>query len=138
MENSTLFIKSDGTEYVVTVNSGFGKFSVGASEFEGATGWELKAEGLCKGAICIPVRRLEDLTDGLSIDLVEFARVTSQNIVVDKQRKVVALGEHADTRSELMTSLDAPDFVLPDIHGKQVSFSDFNRRKRLLLAWSSW
>ena len=120
------------------VDSGFGKFSVGASEFEGATGWELKAEGLCKGAICIPVRRLEELTDGLNIDLVEFARVTNQNLVIDKERRVAALGEGALNRSELMTSLDAPDFVLPDIHGKQVSFSDFNRRKRLLLAWSSW
>ena len=138
MENSILFIKSDGTECVVNINSGFGAFSVEVSEFEGATGWELKAEGLCKGAICIPVRRLDDLRDGLNIDLVEFARLTNQNLVIDKDRRVVALGEHADARSELMSSLDAPDFTLPDIHGKQVSFSDFNRRKRLLLAWSSW
>ena len=138
VESSFLLIKSDGAECVVTVNSGFGAFSVRVSEFEGATGWELKPEGLCKIDVCIPVRGLDQLTDGMSIDLVEFARITNQNIVVDQDRKIAALGEHADTRGEAMTTLDAPDFTLPDIHGKQVSFSDFNRRKRLLLAWSSW
>ena len=120
------------------VGSEFGQFTVQVDDFENITGWNLKVEGLCKGTVCIPARVLKGLTDGVSIDLVEFARVTNQNIVVDQERQIAALGEHADTRSEAMTTLDAPDFTLPDIHGKQVSFSDFNRRKRLLLAWSSW
>ena len=133
-----LLINSVGITSLISVSGKFGEFSVAKKDFEGALGWSLKAEGLCKGTVCIPARVLKGLTDGVSIDLVEFARVTNQNIVVDQERKIAALGEHADTRSEAMTTLDAPDFTLPDIHGKQISFSDFNRRKRLLLAWSSW
>ena len=133
-----LLINADGVSSLVTVSRKFGEFSVAKEDFEGALGWNLKAEGLCKGTVCIPARVLAGLTNGIEIDLVEFARVTNQNIVVDQERKIAALGEHANTRSEAMTTLDAPDFTLPDIHGKQVSFSDFNRRKRLLLAWSSW
>ena len=131
-------ISADGVASFVSVSSESGLWSIALDDLEKSSGWSLKTGGLCKGVICIPVRRLEDLTDGLNIDLVEFARLTNQNIVVDQEYNIAALGEHAGTRSELMTSLDAPGFTLPDIHGKQVSFSDFNRRKRLLLAWSSW
>ena len=120
------------------VGSEFGQFAIPLNDFEIITGWKLKPEGLCIDQICVAVRDPKSLTNQTEIDLVEFARVTNQNIVVDQERKIAALGEHADTRSEAMTTLDAPDFTLPDIHGKQISFSDFNRRKRLLLAWSSW
>jgi peroxiredoxin len=37
-----------------------------------------------------------------------------------------------------MATLDAPNFTLPDINGKMVSLSDFAKRKKLILAWSSW
>ena len=116
----------------------FGEFAISHDDFARATGWQLKPEGLCIDEICVPIREANRLASGASIDLVEFARVTKQNIVFDRQRQVAALGERADSRSNSMSSLLAPDFKLPDIHGRQVSFSDFNRRKRLLLAWSSW
>ena len=138
MENNSLFIRPDGGASAVTIDRKFGEFSILVSDFEDVTGWVLKPEGLCKDATCIPVLKYEVLTDGLSIDLVEFARLTNQNIVVDPKFGIAALGESASNRGAMMHSLDAPDFKLPDIHGKQVSFSDFNRRKRLLLAWSSW
>ena len=133
-----LVINREGKTTAVEVASNFGEFAISLDDFARATGWQLKPQGLCIAEICVPVRDAKTLTNQTQIDLVEFARVTKQNIVIDQERKVAALGEHADTRSEAMTSLDAPDFRLPDIHGRQVSFSDFNRRKRLLLAWSSW
>ena len=133
-----LVVNREGETTAVEIASNFGEFAISLDDLARATGWQLKPQGLCIDEICVPVRDAKTLTNQTQIDLVEFARVTNQNIVVDQERKVAALGEHADTRSETMTSLDAPDFRLPDIHGRQVSFSDFNRRKRLLLAWSSW
>ena len=136
--NQGLVVTQDGETMAVEVVSNFGEFAVSLADFARATGWQLKPQGLCIDEICVPVREANRLTEGASIDLVEFARVTKQNIVFDRQRQVAALGERADSRSDSMSSLLAPDFKLPDIHGRQVSFSDFNRRKRLLLAWSSW
>jgi hypothetical protein len=131
-------INSGGVTTSVEVVANFGEFAIPLNDFAGATGWQLKPEGLCFAKTCVPVINSSALTNSTHIDLVEFARVTNQNIVVDQKHKIAALGERADSRSEAMATLVAPDFRLPDIHGKQVSFSDFNRRKRLLLAWSSW
>ena len=136
--NQGRVVNQEGETTVVDVASNFGEFAVSLADFARATGWQLKPEGLCIDEICVPIREANRLTDGASIDLVEFARVTKQNIVFDRQRQVAALGERADSRGDSMSSLLAPDFKLPDIHGRQVSLSDFNRRKRLLLAWSSW
>ena len=115
-----------------------GEFSISNSVLEQATGWSLKPEGLCRDQVCVLVRNAAALSKDDQINLAEFARLMKLNILIDAQRKIVALGEQAENRSASMSTLDAPDFTLPDIHGRQVSFSDYNRRKRLLLAWSSW
>ena len=133
-----LIVNLDGSLSEVDLSTKIGQFAIDKTDFERLSGWSLQPQGLCRGAICVPVKNSQQLTDGISIDLVEFARVANQNIVVDNQHRVAALGEQAAGRAESMRSLAAPNFTLPDIHGKQVSFSDFNRRKRLLLAWSSW
>ena len=131
-------INIDGQVTAVELSEQSGKVSVSNSVLEQATGWSLKPEGLCRDQVCVPVRNFEALIKDDQVDLAEFARLVSQVIVIDVQRKIVALGEQAQIRSTEMATLDAPDFTLPDIHGRQVSFSDYNRRKRLLLAWSSW
>ena len=117
---------------------GFGDLGVSADDFARATGWTLKAEGLCKGEVCVPVRDASAMSDGAAIDVVEFARVTGRNIVIDASRNMVAMGEQASSRAASMATLDAPDFTLPDINGNLVSLSDFTNRKKLILAWSSW
>ena len=117
---------------------GFGDLGVSADDFARATGWTLKAEGLCKGEVCVPVRDASAMSDGAAIDVVEFARVTGRNIVIDASRNMVAMGEQASSRAASMATLDAPNFTLPDINGNLVSLSDFTNRKKLILAWSSW
>ena len=117
---------------------GFGDLGVSADDFARATGWTLKAEGLCKGEVCVPVRDASAMSDGAAIDVVEFARVTGRNIVIDASRNMVAMGEQASSRAASMATLDAPNFTLPDINGNLVSLSDFADRKKLILAWSSW
>ena len=131
-------INIDGQVLTVELSEQSGKVSVSNSELEQATGWSLKPEGLCREQVCVPVLNVTALSQADQVDLSEFARLVQQNIVIDAQRKVVALGEQAQIRGTEMATLEAPDFTLPDIHGWQVSFSDYNRRKRLLLAWSSW
>ena len=117
---------------------GFGKLGVSADDFAHATGWSLKPEGLCKGEICVPVRDTAAMSNGAAIDLAEFARVTGRDMVIDASRNVVAIGEQASSRAAAMATLDAPNFILPDINGNLVSLSDFANRKKLILAWSSW
>ena len=131
-------ISIDGRVMAVELSEQSGKLRASNSVLEQATGWSLKPEGLCRDQVCVSVRNVEALIKDDQVDLAEFARLVSQNIVIDAQRKVVALGEQAQIRGTEMATLEAPDFTLPDIHGRQVSLSDYNRRKRLLLAWSSW
>ncbi len=101
-----------------------------------AIGWELKPEGLCQGDICLPLRATP--TDRGRIALGDLARLLGRPVVVDGRRRVAALGTAAGVRTEQMRSLVAPGFTLPDPEGRPVSLGDFGRRKRLLLAWSSW
>ena len=131
-------ISIDGQVTSVELSEQSGKVSVSNLVLEQATGWSLKSEGLCRDQVCVPVRNVQALIKDDQVDLSEFARLVQQNIVIDTQRKVVVFGEQAQIRGTEMATLEAPDFTLPDIHGRQVSFSDYNRRKRLLLAWSSW
>jgi peroxiredoxin len=39
---------------------------------------------------------------------------------------------------QVLSSLAAPDFTLPDIDGNSHSLSDFRGKKILLLTWASW
>lgn len=135
---TTALILGDAGEVQVIASSNFGEFGVEAAAFGSLIGWVLKPAGLCKDDLCVPVRNPQVLSDGESIDIAEFARITNRNILIDSGRKIVALGDQATSRAQSMATLDAPNFTLPDINGKLVSFYDYNRRKRLLLAWSSW
>ncbi len=115
------------------------RFLLQPEAFEALTGWTLKPEGMCRGDVCAPIYRKDQvlIADG-SIDLVEAAPIIGLTAAADAPRGVAALGVSAGARGEAMTSLQAPDFTLPDMAGEPVSLHDFDRRKVLLLAWSSW
>ncbi len=111
---------------------------VAVDAFAAATGWMLKPEGLCRADVCVPVRDRASLVVGDGIDVEAAAAALGRPAVVDAERGVAALGVPANDVADAMRSLDAPDFTLPDIDGRPVSLHDYDRRKRLLLAWSSW
>jgi hypothetical protein len=46
-------------------------------------------------------------------------------------------GLRSDQRQGL-SSLQAPDFTLPDLNGKPHHLSDFHGKKILLVTWASW
>jgi AhpC/TSA family len=111
--------------------------AVEAASFASATGWELKPEGLCRGDVCVPVRRSVTDPEGRLV-LADLAQAFGRPAVVDAARGVAALGTPVSDRAASMASLTAPDFTLPDLDGNPVSLSDFKRRKVMVLAWSSW
>jgi hypothetical protein len=111
------------------------------SNLASSLGWELKPEGLCRGALCtpIPAERRRDLTrDDGSIDLAALARLRGQPIVHDDARTIWVLGRAPETAGALRDSLVAPDFSLPDLDGRMHSLSDARGRKVLLASWASW
>ena len=101
------------------------------------TGWVLKPEGLCQGEVCVPVRDPELSVDG-AIDAARFAAALGRPAVVDAINGVVAVGERAAERRGVIEAGLAPDFTLPQLDGGSFTFSSLGRRKKLLLAWSSW
>ena len=103
-----------------------------------ATGWELKAEGLCQGDLCIPVRDRAALADARGVDLAAFARALDRPLALDVTERAAALGTSAAERSARLATLEAPDFSLPDLHGRMHTLSAHRGKKALLIVYASW
>ena len=101
------------------------------------SGWQLKPEGLCRDDVCVPVRDPALAIDG-AIDVDRFAAALARPVVVDAANGVVALGERSAERRGPIEAGVAADFTLPQLAGGTFTFSSVGRRKKLLLAWSSW
>lgn len=111
-----------------------------AREALGATGWEAKPEGLCKGEVCVPLpagRQREFVDDGL-INLAALWRYLGQPAVRSERGHVWVLGESAQEREAALASLEAPDFTLPDPAGCPHRLSDYRGKKVFLVTWASW
>ena len=109
---------------------------VSPTALETATGWSVKPEGFCRGAVCVPAGGAV-AADG-RVDLAAFAAVMGRAIVVDLQEKAIGLGAAAADRSGALRSLQAPDFTLPDLSGTLHSLSQYRGKKILLAAYASW
>ena len=103
-----------------------------------ALGWELRPEGLCRGDVCVPVRDREALADATGISLAAFAAALGRPLALDVEERAAALGTPAASRAAALTSLEAPDFTLPDLDGRLHSLSEHRGKKVLLIAYASW
>jgi hypothetical protein len=111
-----------------------------APEMAAISGWAKKPEGFCKGEICVPVppsREAEFVAGGRS-NLAALAELMGQPIVKDDALRVWSIGESAAERKRALTSLDAPDFALPDASGATHRLSQYRGKKVLLASWASW
>src|SRR5215472_1664354 len=121
-----------------------------------ATHFELKPQGVCRDELCFPLPkerrgefvREEPFAEGAQgkgstrwFHLTEFSRLVQQPFATNAQDKPVAgnagaavwyFGLRADQRVGL-SSLDAPNFTLPDMAGKMHSLADFRGKKVLLV-----
>src|SRR2546428_8783896 len=112
------------------------------AELARAAGWELKPEGLCRDALCVPVPPAAAWMRGrdadLRVDLAGLSRHMGQPVAASPEHAVWSIGEAAEDAADRLRSLEAPDFTLPDIDGNLYRLSTFRGRKVFLLAWASW
>jgi hypothetical protein len=112
-----------------------------APELERATGWKLTADGFCRGALCIPIppgREAEFTRADGRVNFAALARHRGQALVHDDDGSVWALDASTAVRSATRTSLQAPDFTLPDLNGHLHSLHEQRGKKVLLASWASW
>ena len=111
---------------------------IGAHDLERAVGWALKPQGLCRDAVCLPVRDSAGLIGAHGVDLAAVARILDRPLALDCEERAAYLGASPAERGAQLASLQAPDFTLPDLSGRRHSLSDFRGRKVLLVAYASW
>ncbi len=107
--------------------------TVPADLFERRTGWAVRPEGLCKGALCVP---LPDHVAGELLDVQVVAERLSMPLLHDAPSGLWCLGPEVLGRA--LTTAELPNIELPDLRGRPFSLRSLRGRKVLLVAWASW
>jgi hypothetical protein len=109
-------------------------------ELERATGWLWKPQGLCRDETCMPIPRNTDrpLVDGDRLDAAGMWRYAGLPVAHNRSGDLWVLGEGASQLAVALTSLEAPNFELPDLDGRLHRLSDYCGRKVFLVSWASW
>jgi hypothetical protein len=142
-ERATTILYEDRATKVNTAIEEAGQLWITPRDLEQATGFAVKPQGVCREKLCFPLphnREGEFLRkqNGTSwFNLTAFAQLVSQPFAHDEALSTWYFGLRADQRQGL-SSLEAPDFTLPDMSGKLHSLSDYRGKKVLLLTWASW
>jgi hypothetical protein len=108
-----------------------------------ATRFEVKPQGVCRDELCFPLPKskqqsfLRKDSSQTWFNLTAFAQLVHQPVAHDAAIATWYFGLRADQRQGL-SSLQAPDFALPDLSGKLHRLSDFHGKKILLVTWASW
>jgi hypothetical protein len=104
--------------------------------FEARTGWAIKPEGACKGAVCVPLPGVQLANGFLNANV--LAQRLGMPLVADEAHGIFALGPETGITGRALTTAIAPDIVLPDLDGKPVRLADLRPQKVVLVAWASW
>jgi hypothetical protein len=104
------------------------RLDVVPDELERRSGWAIKAEGACRGDVCVPLRapfHVRDLAQRLGMALVH-----------DHKNGLWALGPESGAKA--LTSAQLPDIVLPDRDGRDFALRSLRGTKVFMIAWASW
>jgi hypothetical protein len=138
----TVTLVVDGVTHQVEGDVRGGAILVTPDALRTAIGWELKPEGLCRDAVCVPRSVLggalvDDQVD-VQVDVAAVGAVLGRAVATEPAAGIAVLAESPDDIATTIAAGTAPPFTLPDLDGRSVALADFAGRKKLLLAWSSW
>jgi hypothetical protein len=142
-ETRATIIYDDRATEISAADEHSGQLWIATADLKRATRFELKPQGVCRDELCFPVpksRKQEFVRKSTGItwfNLLAFAQLVQQPVAHDETLSTWYFGLRSDQRQGL-TSLQAPDFTLPDLQGKTHSLSDFRGKKVLLVTWASW
>ena len=120
-----------------------GQLWITTGDLTRSTQFEVKPQGVCRKELCFPLpkaRKQEFLHESAGkqwFNLLAFADLVHQPVAHDEALATWYFGLRSDQRQTL-TSLEAPNFSLPDMQGKLHSLSDFRGKKVFLVTWASW
>jgi hypothetical protein len=134
----TFTILDEGRAVVVPATIEGGRVRVPAQDVHTALGWEFHGGQLCSDTMCVPVADAGALADERGIDLAALAAALDRPLALDVAESAAYLGVSAHERGQALSSLEAPDFTLPDLAGRLHSLSEDRGKKVLLVAYASW
>jgi AhpC/TSA family len=142
-ELRTTIVYDDVATDVISGGEDADQLWITTADLKRATRFEVKPQGVCRDELCFPLpkaRQEEFLRkeSGASwFNMTAFATLVHQPAAHDAALATWYFGLRSDQRQGL-SSLQAPDFTLPDIHGQAHSLSDFRGKKVFLVTWASW
>lgn len=142
-EAPATIIYDDAATQIANADQSAAQLWITTSDLKRATRFELKPQGVCQNDLCFPIPKARERefirkSSGQTwFNLLPFAELVHQPVAHDESLRTWYFGLRADQRQGL-SSLEAPDFTLPDMDGKLHSLSDFRGKKVLLLTWASW
>ena len=77
-----------------------------------------------------------DETDGIA--RATKAGASGRPVAIDREERAAYLGVSAAERAKVLSSLEAPDFTLPDLDGRLHTLAAHRGKKVLLVAYASW
>jgi hypothetical protein len=120
-----------------------GQLWITTADLKRATRFEVKPQGVCRDELCFPLPKarqqefVHKTPPGIWFNMTAFAELVHQPVAHDAALATWYFGLRSDQRQQL-SSLQAPDFTLPDLQGKPHRLSDFQGKKILLVTWASW
>jgi hypothetical protein len=82
--------------------------------------------------------RVIEMGEREGVDVARRAQAAGRPVAVDLDERAAYLGVTAHERAAALTSLEAPDFTLPDLGGRLHALAEYRGTKILLVAYGSW